>query len=107
MSDMAYYYRAEAAENHLVCIGYPVLNYTPKGTWIDTGLGKKRFVRRESRKKFACSTIAEAVESLQRRRERQITVLAARLRRAHEELALAKMPPRIALTHLALSGATT
>jgi hypothetical protein len=84
-----------------------VLSYTPKGAWLDTGLGKKRFVLRESCKKFACSTVGEAVESLQRRRERQITILAAKPRRAHEELALIKIPPRIAVTHLALSGVTT
>lgn len=67
---------------------FPVLRHTPKGVWLDTFIGK-RFVLRDARKRFACPTPEEALESLKARNRRRCTILRAQLRdaeAAHEAL---------------------
>jgi hypothetical protein len=63
---------------------YRVTKRTAKGAWLD-----QRFVLLDTdRKKWACSTEADATESFRSRRQLQIKILTMRLRRAEEELNL-------------------
>lgn len=65
---------------------YLILRRTPKGTWIDCGY--ERFVRLNTRKKFACATALEAAESFRARKNRQIGILSAQLEQAKRALKL-------------------
>jgi len=71
---------------------YPVQKRTPKGAWIDLGLGDRRFVLLTARKRFACPTKKEAAESFRERKRVQINILKAQLRRAEQayNIALSK-----------------
>jgi hypothetical protein len=64
---------------------YRVTKRTPKGAWIE---GDK-FVLLSARKKYACETIEEAIESFRQRKKRQIKLLETQLRKAKEDLSLA------------------
>lgn len=66
---------------------YPVLRRTPKGAWIDVG-SEPRFILLTANKRWACETEEEARESFAARRKRQIAILNAQLRQAHEDLRL-------------------
>ena len=66
---------------------YPIIKTTVKGFWIDM-FGRKRFVLSDSRKKFACLTKEDALESFKRRKERQIRLLESQL--SHAKTALDK-----------------
>lgn len=70
----------------LDCDEYKVLRTTPKGVWIELYDGQERFVRNDSRKKFAHPTQEEALDSFIARKERQISILAAQRRSAKEAL---------------------
>lgn len=62
---------------------FPVRKRTPKGAWIPGPWCGKRFVRLgETRKKYACNTEAEALESYIARKSRQISILSNRLKDA-------------------------
>jgi hypothetical protein len=50
---------------------YRVTRETPKGVWLDNG----RFVLRDARKRWACPTRDEAVESFLARKRRQLRLL--------------------------------
>jgi hypothetical protein len=63
---------------------YQVDRGTPKGAWIGDKL-----VRLYARKRWACPTEEEALESFIARRQRQIKIVSKQLRRAEAELALA------------------
>lgn len=66
---------------------YRVLKRTPKGVWLEYGYGNHgRFVLTEARKRFACPTEEQAMESFIARKERQAKIYSAKLKRA--ELAL-------------------
>jgi hypothetical protein len=60
----------------------PVIKHTPKGVWIGYGNGilEKKFVLRDSRKRYACPTIEEAKESFIARKKCQVGIYRARLR---------------------------
>ncbi len=58
---------------------------TPKGVWIFARDGR-RFVRRDTNKRYACPTVEEAVESFKARKRRQIRILSNRLHDAEEAL---------------------
>jgi hypothetical protein len=62
---------------------YRVTKRTPKGAWIEKG-----FILLSARKKWACNTKEEAIESFRVRRKRQIGILLSQLRRAQEDLSL-------------------
>ena len=64
---------------------YNVSSVTPKGVWLDV-YGRKRFVLRGARKRFACPSFDEAVESFKARKAAQKRIYAARLKRADEAL---------------------
>lgn len=58
-----------------------VVKETPKGVkLVGLGHGPKnpRLVLHDSRKKFACATVEEAVESFKKRKERQASIYRAR-----------------------------
>lgn len=71
----------------LVKSSFPVLSTTPTGVWLDV-YGAKRFVKLDARKRFACPTEAEALESFHARKRRQIRLLKHQLRRAETALTL-------------------
>lgn len=60
---------------------YEVLKETPKGVWIQA-YGTKKFILQNARKKFACPTIEEAIESFIARKKRQIRILSGQLENA-------------------------
>lgn len=67
---------------------YLVLSHTPKGAWIDLGFMQgKKFVRKDARKRFACSTREEAKESFIARKGRQIRIHQATVDRAKRAIA--------------------
>lgn len=71
---------------------YPILKVTRCGKWIRAE-GERKFVLDTSRKRFAHETLELALESFRARRERQISILKARLAAAEQELALANVDP--------------
>lgn len=69
---------------------YLILKTTPCGVWISLFGGSKRFVLLTARKKWACKTKEEALESFIRRKKRQIGILECQLAEAQEALRLAE-----------------
>ena len=66
-----------------VCLRkYEVLRHTEKGVWIKDWDGSERFVLKEARKRFACPTQKEAIESYIARKDRQIRIYSTRLDQA-------------------------
>lgn len=72
---------------------FAVAKTTPKGVWLRQFGGDDRFVRREARKRFACPTQKEALESFIARKERQQSILSAQLNRVTSALFIAKNRP--------------
>lgn len=74
---------------------YTILKRTPCGMWIaDTPHGScsdKRFVNLKATKKFACLTRTDAIKSFIRRKMRQASIYKARLARAEQALAIARV----------------
>lgn len=66
---------------------YRVLRHTPKGVWI-AHWGGKKFVLKEARRRFAAPTVAEAKRDFIARKNRQISIYAARIGTAEKALAL-------------------
>jgi hypothetical protein len=66
---------------------YKVLKVTPTGVWLSYGCGK-RFCKAGAKRKFACATEAEAIESFKARKRRQIFILRSQLFRAEQSLEL-------------------
>ena len=60
---------------------YPIVNYTPKGAWIDV-YGNRKFVLVYGRKRFAHPTEDEAKASFIARKTRQAEIYRARVRDA-------------------------
>ena len=67
----------------LELLWYQVKKRTKCGAWID---GK--FVNLNARKRWACNTETEAIESFRARKQRQIEILSHQLNRAKQDLAL-------------------
>lgn len=74
---------------NVYCYEYEVIKQTPKGVWIETLVGNKRFVKTEARKRFACPTKEEALESFKARKTRQARILKAQLRNVEMALDIA------------------
>ena len=73
----------------LSCNEFFVLSETKTGAWIELYSGSgKRFVKYDARKKFACRTKEEALESYYARKRRQVRILRAQLQRAETALKL-------------------
>lgn len=74
---------------------FEILKRTPKGAWIKLyefsfDEKDKKFVLLTARKKFACKTKDEALESFKARKRRQIEILDRRLKKAKLALELAE-----------------
>jgi hypothetical protein len=71
----------------LVLNKFPIRKQTPCGVQIDV-FGRRRFVNLGSKKRYACPTEAEALESYRARKRRQIGILRYRLAEAEAALQL-------------------
>jgi hypothetical protein len=65
---------------------FAVVKHTPKGVRLDSG----RLVMRNSRKRYACPTIEEALESFKARKRAQIRILSRQVKAAELALRQAK-----------------
>jgi len=70
----------------VVLRSYRVVKATPCGVWLDIG----RFVKTAARKRFACPTEAEALESFVARKSRQLSILEAQAGRVERALGMAR-----------------
>lgn len=69
---------------------YRVARETPKGAWLEQWPGGSlRFALRECKKRFACATREQALESFVARKRRQIKIYEARASRARRALSMA------------------
>lgn len=68
---------------------FEVIRYTPKGAWIKHYSLSEKYVSLTAKKKFACRTEVEALESLLARKRRQCSILAAQLKYAEQARLLA------------------
>lgn len=71
----------------LVKSTYPVLKKTETGVWLDV-FGCRRFCRTDARKRFACPTEQEALDSYHARKRRQVRILRRQLAEAEAALRL-------------------
>ena len=71
----------------LVMSTFEVTKHTKMGVWIDV-YGSKKFVLKDSHKRYACPTIEEALVSYQARKSRQIRILTHKLATAKAALEL-------------------
>lgn len=69
---------------------FSVVRHTPKGAWIVDITGRRRWVKRDARKRYACPTMEEAMESFQARKRRQVSILCAQIVRVEAALAAAR-----------------
>jgi hypothetical protein len=58
---------------------YQIIKETPKGVWIKRNYIKDKFILLTAKKKFACRTKEEALESFIARKNRQIEILSGQL----------------------------
>lgn len=75
-----------AGQVYVSVLEYRVMRETAKGVRLDNG----RFVLRDARKRFACPTVEEAVESYLARKYRQLYLLNKTVEQV--EVALALLP---------------
>lgn len=68
---------------------HKILRRTPKGVWIDD-FSTEKFVLLSARKKFACETKEDALESFKRRKQKQIRILESQLEGARLALRIAE-----------------
>lgn len=68
---------------------FDVIRETKTGVWL-LSFGVKRFAKLEARKRFACPTIEEALESFLARKARQSSIYKARLEDIEEAIYKAK-----------------
>ncbi len=66
---------------------YELLKTTKAGVWLDD-YGRKRFVLKSARKRFACPTTEEALASYHARKQRQARILRNQLAKAEAALTL-------------------
>lgn len=74
---------------------FPVTRHTPSGVWLSNASSRyayrpERFVLRDAKKRFACPTKKEALESFIARKKRQAGIHRARMQRAELALNAAK-----------------
>lgn len=66
---------------------FTVIRETPKGAWIVAhSMDGPRFVNLHARKQYACRTLEEAAESFRARKQRQMRIHQAAVRRAQHAL---------------------
>lgn len=76
-----------------------VLKETRKGVWLRTYYGEQRWVSRHSRKRYACPTFEEAVDSFMARKQRQRRMLSYRLEVSRRAEAIASTMKGLELKH--------
>lgn len=83
------FHEARFSESRLMLLKseFPIIKWTNCGAWIDV-YGRRRFVNLQSKKKYACFTVEEALESFHARKKRQIRILKAQLAQAEAALKL-------------------
>jgi hypothetical protein len=89
MDTLYRFHEVRWSESRLVLVKdeFKVLSKTEHGVWIDV-YGNKRFVNLDARKRYACPTVQEALESFQARKKRQIRILTRQLKQAEAALTL-------------------
>ena len=75
---------------------YPVIRETPQGAWLQIGwtlvgfeqshVPERRWCSRYARKRFACPTVEEALESFVARKKRQASIYEARAKFAYRAI---------------------
>lgn len=69
---------------------FRVVRLTPTGAWLTPHpIVSPRFARRDARKRYACPTKQEALESFFARKRRQKSIYEARIRQVEEAMVLA------------------
>lgn len=81
-------------------IEYPIIKRTPKGAWIKPFMEPRKFVLLTARKKFACATVEEALESFKARKNIYISILLSRVHMAEEAIKLAERKQKDSSTHM-------
>ena len=74
-------------ESYVHLHSFRVTKETPCGVWLDS-FGGRRFVLRDARKRFACPTKEEAIESFRARKTKQLRILQKRIRHVERCLTL-------------------
>lgn len=70
----------------VILMEFVVDRHTPKGVWLRTFMGSRRFVLSSARKRFACPTIEEAAESFRARKAAQLRIYTAKVSHVHSAL---------------------
>lgn len=69
---------------------FSVIRETPTGAWLqEHPIIAPRFAKRDARKRYACPTEIEALQSFFARKQRQVSIYNARIRRAEKAMILA------------------
>lgn len=73
---------------------FEVVRETPKGVWLRlyeySDMSPLRFVLRESRKRYACPTKEQAMESFLARKRKQMRILKQKLQHVEEAIQIAE-----------------
>ena len=77
---------------------FRVVKVTACGVWLDA-FGARRFVLRDSRKRFACPTKKEALDSFRARKTAQLRILRKRIRHVERCLTLSADPSLLEPSH--------
>lgn len=80
------YRESHYADGGIYCEKYNIVKVTPKGAWIELYPGKNRFVKNDSKKKYASTTEYLALNDFIARKKRQIKILSAMLDYAKSNL---------------------
>ncbi len=77
-AEIGFYEESQSA--HCSLHEYRVVKQTPCGVWIELYHGgKRKFINLQCEKKWAHPSVADAMYSLKRRKQRQVRILAAHL----------------------------
>lgn len=71
-------YSLGPSKTYVSLMTFRIIRTTPKGVWINYGCTEK-FVKLDARKRFACPTKEEALESFLARKQRQKRILSSQL----------------------------
>jgi hypothetical protein len=83
-----YEFSRSPSTTHIGLRDFQIVRTTPKGAWINYG-GTERFVKLDARKRFACPTKEEALQSFIARKEKQKRILNEQIRQTDNALRLA------------------
>ena len=89
---------------NVVLCKYLVARVTPKGVWLKGIDDRQRFVLAAARKRFACPTKEEALESFLARKKSQLRIYATKINNVNTAIALATNDPLFVHGHLLNSG---